>query len=47
MYRSEQLGDGQWAVVLPQSLKRDGEAFIQCIQDVSRGMAFGVGAPQV
>lgn len=47
MFSSEQLGDGQWAVVMPQNLQRDGQSFIKCLQEVSKGMAFNVGEPQV
>ncbi|XP_055323202.1 piwi-like protein Siwi [Sitodiplosis mosellana] len=47
MFSSERLADKQWAVVVPQSLQRDGQAFIQCLRDVSNGMAFQVGEPQI
>lgn len=47
MFSSEQLGDNQWAAIVPKSLERDAQAFIRTIQEVSRGMAFNVGAPQM
>lgn len=47
MYSSEELRDRQWAAVIPQSLQRDGQAFLTVIREVSRGMAFNVGEPHM
>lgn len=47
MFRSEQLSDGQWAVVIPNILKQDGAAFIETLRQVANGMQFRLGEPQM
>lgn len=47
MYISAKLDKYEWVAVVPKALFRDAQAFIKCILEVSNGMRFQVGEPEM